>query len=290
MKILTDTHKGELYAAISGLMYGLVGYFGIQIINAGNTISNMSSWRYIISFIIIIIVIIIQYKEKPIPKLDLFKIFIYGAIFYCPCSILFFYASEYIGTGISMVVFFTYPVIVIALNSLFYKVAIHKLYYLSVAIILSGMILLADFGDANLNMTGFIFGMLSSLGYGLYITSSQNIKNIDPVISTSIVCLGCAFSSALLAIYDGTFEFPKEIRTWVNIVGMALICTTLPILLLLESMKYISSTKASILSVLEPVFVVIFGVILLDEEVTLSQTLGVAIVLGGALLALRCKN
>ena len=71
---------------------------------------------------------------------------------------------------------------------------------------------------------------------------------------------------------------------------MALISTALPILLLLEAMKYISSTKASILSVLEPLFVVIFGVILLDEQISLAEGCGVVIVLAGAMLALRCKK
>jgi len=91
-------------------------------------------------------------------------------------------------------------------------------------------------------------------------------------------------------VFDASISIPYEISTWVNIFGMAFISTTLPILLLLEAMKYISSTKASILSVLEPVFVVIFGIILLDEQINLTQGFGVVIVLAGAMLTLKCKE
>ncbi len=290
MKLLSDTHKGELYAATSGLMYGLIGYFGVQIVNAGNTIGNMSSWRYITASLIAIIILISRSTKVTINHSDLLKIFVYGAIFYSPCSMVFFYASKYIGTGISMVIFFTYPAIVILLNKILYRTQINRLYYLSIAIIFLGMILLADLSDAQLNVKGILLALCSALGYGCYITACQNMRNIDPVLSTCVVSVGCAFTGIIFAIFQGTFEIPSGIHTWINIISMASICTALPILLLLEAMKYIGSTKASILSVLEPVFVVIFGMILLDEQISFSQGAGVIIVLSGALLALRCKQ
>ena len=58
----------------------------------------------------------------------------------------------------------------------------------------------------------------------------------------------------------------------------------MPILFLLEAMKHISSDKASLLSVLEPVCVVIIGMLLLDETLTALQVVGIIAVLGGALL------
>jgi len=287
---ISNTHKGELYAATSGLMYGLVGYFGIHIINAGNSVENMTFWRCFTSAIISAIIIFLKYKAVEIHKSYLFKIFIYGVIFYGPCSILFFYASEYIGTGLAMVIFFTYPAIVVIINRFLYKTHISNIYYASITIILIGMLFLADLGDTKFSIIGIILGLSSALGYGCYIAASQNIKDVDPIFSTFIVSSGCAFTGIISVLFNGTFSIPHEISTWVNIIGMALISTALPILLLLEAMKYISATKASILSVLEPVFVVIFGIILLDEQISLIQGYGVIIVLAGAILALRCKR
>ena len=135
-----------------------------------------------------------------------------------------------------------------------------------------------------------MLGLLSAFGYGCYVAACRNISKLDPILSTIIVSLGCTFTAAIFAIIDGSFTVPQGISTWGNIFGMALISTALPILLLLEAMKYISSTKASILSVLEPVAVVIFGILLLDETVSIMQGIGVVVVLGGALLTLKCKR
>ena len=55
---------------------------------------------------------------------------------------------------------------------------------------------------------------------------------------------------------------------------------------MLYSLKYISSERASILSVLEPVFVVIFGVILLGETLHPWHAVGVVFVLLGAMITL----
>ena len=250
----------------------------------------MSSWRYIMATLIAAIILMFRNKAVTINSYELFKIFLYGALFYGPCSMAFFYASEYIGTGISMVIFFTYPAIVILLNRILYRTEINKLYYISIAIIFLGMILLADLSEAQLNIKGIMFALFSAIGYGCYITSCQNMDNIDPVLSTCVVSLGCAFAGIVFAVFDETFSVPSGTSAWVNIIAMGSICTALPILLLLEAMKYISATKASILSVLEPVFVLIFGIILLDEQVSFMQGAGVIVVLSGALLALKCKG
>ena len=69
-------------------------------------------------------------------------------------------------------------------------------------------------------------------------------------------------------------------------MGIGVVATVIPILLMLHSLKYISSEKASLLSVLEPVFVVIFGVLLLGETLKPIHALGVVFVLAGALLTL----
>ena len=62
--------------------------------------------------------------------------------------------------------------------------------------------------------------------------------------------------------------------------------TVIPILLMLYGLKYISSEKASILSVLEPVFVVIFGILLLGESLRFLSAVGIVLILAGALMTL----
>jgi drug/metabolite transporter (DMT)-like permease len=87
-------------------------------------------------------------------------------------------------------------------------------------------------------------------------------------------------------LVDSSFHVPSGLNNWFNIIGIGLLCTAIPILLLLKALQYIDAEKAATLSVLEPVFVLIFGIILLDEKVTFIQIMGTIIVLSGALMVL----
>lgn len=287
---ISNIHKGEILAVLSGLMYGLVGYFGVQIISLGNTVPNMSAWRYMVATLIILIILIPRYKTISINLKDALRLLTYGTIFYAPCSILYFYSCQYINTGVAMVIFFSSPAVVILLNRILYNSKLNKLYYLSVATIFIGLVLLTDFDDAQLNFTGIMLAIGASVGYGCYITACQDTNQLDPIISTMIVTFGCTILGLITSAIEGSLHIPETSNEWMNIFNMALITTVFPILLLFKSMQYISGTKAAILSVLEPVFVVIFGMILLDETVTIQQGIGLVIVLGGALIALQCKK
>jgi drug/metabolite transporter (DMT)-like permease len=91
---------------------------------------------------------------------------------------------------------------------------------------------------------------------------------------------------AILSLTTNSFTVPTTLHVWLNLLGISIVSTTIPILLLLYSLNYINSEKASILSVLEPIFVLIFGVTLLGEPMKMQYILGVIIVLAGALLTL----
>lgn len=173
-----------------------------------------------------------------------------------------FLASLYIGSGLAMVVF-TYPVVIMLLNY-FYGQSIPKVYYLAILIILFGMVFMVDL-DASFNLWGMVFAIASAFFYACYIIGSKR-NLLSPNMSTFMVCLGCTVTSFFVSFLITLFIVPTSTTVWVHLFGIAVIATVIPILLLLYSLKYISSEKASILSVLEPVFVVIFGVLLLGEK------------------------
>jgi len=295
-----NQNKGSLYAILSGLCYGLVGYFGVSIMDANLSLCTMLFWRFLISSILVGIVLICMRKsitEKPV---EILKALFCGAAFYTGTSIIYFISSNYIGTGLAMVIFFTYPAIIMLFNWFFYKKRIPKTYYIALALITVGMILLIDLSTLTYDIMGIGAGILSAFFYAGYILLSKR-ADVSPLVSTLMVSLGCMLSCFILAQLDHSFIIPATLlrpgdyegqayTVWVNIFGMAIICTTIPMLLLLESLKNISEEKASILSVLEPVFVVFFGILLLHETVNIVQIFGVITILSGALITLLSKK
>lgn len=282
-------YLGAFYVITSGLCYGLVGYFGVSLMQEGLSVYNMLFWRFLISAIFTCIIFAphlkILFKDK---KAALWSLF-YGFLLYGPSSVAYFISTKYIGSGLAMVVFFAYPGIVILINYLFYNIKITRIYYLTIFMIIIGMVCLVDSYEILTDITGILISILSALFYAIYIIMSKK-SSFSIRLSTISVSIGCAVASLFAALIDNSLTAPKEILLWYDIVAIGTICTAIPILLLLQGLKYMSSEKAAILSVLEPIFVVIFGGLLLDEKLSITQIIGVFIILAGAIIVLLYGN
>ena len=283
--IQSREQKGSLYAILSGFLYGFIGYFGLNAINGNLSVSSMLFWRFLISSIIILLIIIPQLKSTTDSYKSMIMAFISGALYYAISTLLYFYSAQYIGSGLAMVIFFTYPVIIMLLNYIFYGQLIPGIYYLATVIILIGMLFLVDLNTITFDVLGILLGITSSFFYACYIVASKK-NSLSPNLSTLMVCMGCMTTSFFVAYFENTFSIPSSLSVWLYLLGIGVVATVVPIVLMLHSLKYISSEKASILSVLEPLFVVIFGVLLLGEELKSWQALGILFVLAGALITL----
>ena len=100
-----------------------------------------------------------------------------------------------------------------------------------------------------------------------------------------LVCCGSAFTLWFAyCCLKMDVVLPSLQIPWGFMFLTALLATTLPLILLLEATKRISATKASLLSVFEPLSTMILGVLLLGEHITNVQIVGAVVVLMGALL------
>jgi drug/metabolite transporter (DMT)-like permease len=228
---------------------------------------------------------LVKYRDYNKNILEIFKLFCLGALFYSTSAGIFFVASQYIGTGLSMVILFTFPAIVMFFNWCLYKIKISKHYYMAIILMLLGMLLLVDLSDVTFDILGLGLGLTAAVLYACYIIASKKIT-VSPILSTIMISSGCSTACLLFALINHSFMIPSTLLQWSHILGFGILSTALPMLLLLEGLKKISAEKASILSVLEPVFVVIFGIILLEETLRLPQVIGIITVLSGALITL----
>lgn len=283
--MINQEYRGSIYAILSGFLYGFIGYFGVSAIHGNLSASTMLFWRFLISSMIILIFMLPKIKKTTDSYKNMLIAFCTGVFFYGISTWLYFLASHYIGSGLAMVIFFTYPVLIMLLNYFFYNQSIPKIYYLAIAVILIGMALMVDLDALSFNLWGILLGVASAFFYACYVIGSKK-NELSPNMSTFMVCLGCMTTSLLVSLFNHSFTIPSSMDVWYHLFGIAVVATVIPIVLLLYSLKYISSEKASILSVLEPVFVVIFGVLLLGEELNLWGTIGIILVLTGALITL----
>ncbi|OIO58653.1 MAG: EamA/RhaT family transporter [Verrucomicrobia bacterium CG_4_10_14_3_um_filter_43_23] len=290
MQFLSGERRGTTYAILSGLFYGLLGYFGVSIIDGGGfSVYNMQFWRFVVACAVMLPFILPKIKAFRGHYRELLKAFLSGAAFYGTSATFFFLGSQYIGTGLAMVIFFTHPIFVILFGWLMHRAPIPKVYFFAVGLIMLGLTFFVDTGEMTFDLIGIGFAILGAIFYCGYILTSKKSK-LPPMISTFVVLLGCAVTCFIFANIDGTFEVPQYRDVWANILGLGIICTTLPVIFMFEGLKTITAEKAAILSVLEPVFVAVCGVLLLGEKITFAQSIGIVTVLSGALITLVSKN
>jgi drug/metabolite transporter (DMT)-like permease len=184
-----------------------------------------------------------------------------------------------------MVMYFAYPVFVILINFIIYKNKITNSSLLAIFLLTASMFVLINTTGSSINFFGFTLGLLAALSYALYIVASKNNK-LPVNLGALTVSLGSAVTCLMIALLDGSFAVPGSFNLWINIFGMSVICTTLPILFLLHALKYISSEKASLLSVTEPLFIIIISMIFLGEKINIIQAFGIALALTGVTIAL----
>jgi drug/metabolite transporter (DMT)-like permease len=275
--------KGIWFAIISGLLYGLLGYFGVTLMHTGMSVYNMSFWRFFFALVLVFAVVVVRKHKPPRARNVTMSAIVNGGLFYTGSGIFFFLAANYIGTGQAMVMFFIYPIWVMILNWYFLGQPFRPHYILALVLIVAGLIFLVDIKEIHFDFLGVGLSVLASLSYAVYIFWSKRLA-LDPLDSTMFVSTGCALAGFLLAVIDGSFYLPSTNYQWLHLLGLSVVCTAVPILLMLEAIKYLSSDKASLLSVFEPVFTVIFGVLLLNEVLTANTILGMVLILLGAMI------
>ncbi len=276
---------GSFYAIASGISYGSMGFFGVKLKLLGHSVYNMLALRFGISFLGLLILQIIYLKQYPASNHEAARSFFSGCLLYSGCSISYFLASNTIGSGLSMVVFFCYPLIIVLVRQFYDSVPCDRATAYMIILIMVGMFFLSDPKVSSFSPIGLSMAILSAIFYAAYILFSKHI-DLHPITNTLYVSLGATVSCSLIALYTHTGHWPVFSEEWGYLLGIGLLSTALPIILFLESLRYISMEKASILSVLEPLCVLLVGVFILDEPVSICQLFGTGLMLTGSFIAL----
>lgn len=286
LQLFISKNKPLLYIVLSGILYGFLGCFGVQILQEDVPLSSMLYWRFLIAAIWILLSLTLRGRSVKAPLgISAFFPFAICSASYALSSHFFFLASKTAGTGISMVIFFAFPLFVAFHTFFFQRKRVEKIAFIALLLAPMGLFFLIDQGSHEANLWGIFLAVLSAISYSFYIVKSKSmLQSIDPEIFTLYVCLGSSLFFLLLGGGSGIFHGPTTIKAWSYLIALGVFATAIPIQLVLMGLKHISSLKASMASVLEPVTTLIWGVFLLHEPISGLQVIGILLILGASLL------
>lgn len=161
---------------------------------------------------------------------------------------------------------------------------------------LAGVILIATNGNlTNLAVSpaGLLFGLASGIALAYYtLHAPVLLQVIHPLqLVGGSMLAGGIIMNFIHPIWVFDFSFDWSAMQIIILVLSILLGTTLAFYLYITSMKYISSTEAGILGLLEPVSAVLTSVVLLNVGLGVYQTAGIILILGvGVFISTRKKE
>jgi len=268
---LTQIHLAVFLFGISGL-FGKLLSLSPMIIVLG---------RVFFSSVFLLVVMFFLKKDIKLKhKKDYFYFAIMGLILAIHWS-AFFKSIQVATVAIGLLIFSTFPVFVTFLEPYFFKEKI-KVQDIVIAIItLLGIVLVVPKFQIGNNLTeGVLWGILCSFTYA--ILSMLNRKYVKEYSSIVIAFYEQVVATFVLIPFLFLIKPTFKSMDIVLLILLGVVFTAISHSLFINGLKNVKTQTAGIISSLEPVYGVIFALLIIGEVPTLREVLGGIIILGTA--------
>ncbi len=157
----------------------------------------------------------------------------------------------------------------------------HRIFWIALPIAALGLLLLAlSKGTLHFSLGSLIF-LSSSLCGAIYFVLNNQFSRHIPVLALTTLQVGvvgifCSGYSLLFETFPDTISAPS----WGWFLAALLLATNARMLLQTIGQKYCHVANAAIIMILEPVWTLLFSILLLGEQLNWSKTLGCLCILG----------
>ena len=192
--------------------------------------------------------------------------------------VTYFFALQWSGVAIGMLSMFTFPIITVFLEPLFFKTKFHPIHLMFGAFILIGIYLLVpSFNYENVQTKGLLMGLFSALAYAF-----RNLiikKNVQKFNGSLLMFYQMGITIILL--FPVLMFYPLDTFTTQipYLLFLGLVTTAIGHTLFLNCLTYFTVSTASIMNSIQPIFGIIIAFFFLNETPPASSLIGGGIIL-----------
>ncbi len=211
--------------------------------------------------------------------------FIFCAVIQGMHWVTYFYALQMAGAGLGVIALFTFPIFTTLLEPFLLKTTFNpKHLFLGLLVILGLYVLTPEFSTGNQTTLGICFGVISALCFATRnILMKKHVTNYNASMlmfyQNGWIVL---FLVPVLFLLD--FEISHYKTQLPYLIFLGAITTAIGHTYLVKTFKYFSATTASLLSCIQPVYVVILAYFFLNEKPTLTTLIGGGIIVSAVVL------
>lgn len=282
---------GLILAFISAFSFGIAPMFTKLAFDGGsNGIMTMVLRNFFSLPLLLVFVLYFKISLK-ITKKQLIQLLILNIIGTSLTGCLLYSSYNYLGTGLASCLHFIYPILIMISCLIIFKERPTKAKILALVLSIVGISLSVDIG--NFSLIGFTMALLSGFTYAFYVLylDKTGLKHHNVIVITFYSCLINTIFIATYSIFSNDFTLNLTGMAWFSSVLVAILSSIIGIAFLQISLQYIDSPTASIMSTMEPVTSVFFGVIILSEPISMLKFLScIFIILAVLIIALDSKR
>jgi inner membrane transporter RhtA len=205
---------------------------------------------------------------------------IYGATI--AFNMLLFYAAiSRIPLGVTVAVAFAGPLGVAVLGS---RRAVDLLW---VALAGIGVLLLSPFTNETLDPIGILLAVLTAIAWAAYVILTKRVSHLLPGNSALALSMLMAALVALPFGGSGAIKVLTDPLLIITAIVVALLSSAIPFWLEFRAIRSLSPRVFGLLLALEPVVASVIGVLILSENIGLTEGLGIGLVTIAAIATTR---
>lgn len=280
--------KGFLYGLITSVTFGLIPLFTLPLMQKGLTSDSILFYRFVAATLALGIMMIAKKESFRICWKDV-PLLIVLALFYTASSMFLLYGYEVMGAGVATTLHFTYPIFTTLLMFILFREQTSWVTWLAILLAVGGVARLSLQGASlKLDPWGIVIVLLSAVGYASYIVmvNKSRLRNMHSRKLAFYVFLFTAVTFMAKNSVQHSFQPLPDIASVGLVVLLAVAPTVISNITLLLAVRHIGGTLTSILGALEPVTAVGIGACFFGEAFTLSEAIGIALILAAVVLVI----
>lgn len=264
-----------LLVIIGSIAYGFLPIFVKNIIAYNYSSLSIVFYRYFLTAIFLFIIIIVSKKSFKITKRQFIELLIFSII---GLGLTFFFLSKsllYISAGLSNMIHFGYPVIVLLVMIFMFKEKANILKVLSIVFAVVGIVMLTQVVEVE-SFLGVVYALITTITYGSYIIANKkcSFAEVDTMVSLFYMSLFVSIAFFIAGMFTGSLQILNNLYVFGNFAAISLVCTIFSLGLLLYGVKRLGSSLASILNMFEPATTVVASIFIYKEELTINIIIG----------------
>lgn len=286
---------GFLLAVGSAASFALSGIFASALMGAGWSAGAAVTARIVCSAVVLLGPTIALMRGRwGLVRRALPQLIIFGVLAVAGCQLAFFLAVQFIPPSLALLVEFTGPVMLMFWFWARTRVAPSALTLLGAAIAVLGVVSISGvLAGVALHPLGIGFALIAAAGNAAYYATGATSDHGIPTLP--FVGLGLAIGSMPLLLAGATGLLPFAISgapavvagvrlsPWAVVAGMVLISTVLSYLLGVAASRRLGATVSSFTGYSEPLFGILWTIVLLSVVPTPLQWLGAALIVAGVI-------